>query len=62
MELKFTENELGLEEMNNDVEMLDEISGAGGTWNLLFSSVISFAVGNKGYICTWTHECQSSCR
>ena len=62
MELKFTENELGLEEMKNDVEMLDEVSGAGGTWNLLFSSVISFGFGNKGYVCTWTHECQSSCK
>ncbi len=61
MELKFTEKELGVEEIANEVEMLDEMTGAGGTWNLVFSSVISFGLGNKGYVCTWTHECISNC-
>ncbi|WP_194192438.1 lichenicidin alpha family lanthipeptide [Clostridium chrysemydis] len=62
MELKFNEMELGMNEMENEVEVLDEMTGAGGTWNMVFSSIISFGVGNKGYVCTWTHECQSSCK
>lgn len=62
MELKFNESELGLIEMENDVMELDEMTGAGSTWNLVFSGVISFGLGNKGYVCTWTYECQSNCK
>ena len=61
MELKFNVQELGMEEMENEVEVLDEMTGAASTWNIVFSSVISFGLGNKGYVCTWTHECISNC-
>lgn len=56
------EKELGLVELIEDVNELEESAGAGWTWNLVFSSVISLGLGNDGYVCTWTYECQSNCQ
>ncbi len=55
------------EKMNNvelvtEVEELDEISGGGWTWNLAWSSIPSIVIGNSGYVCTWTYECQKNCK
>ncbi|CAM3027501.1 plantaricin C family lantibiotic [Lactococcus hircilactis] len=58
--------ELGLESESitliEDIDELNELSGEGWTWNLVFSSVVTLALGNNGYVCTWTHECQANCK
>jgi len=63
MEFNFNENELGVTELNDIAELLDETTAAGlNTWHSLWSSAISETIGNKGYICTWTIECQKNCK
>lgn len=49
-----------LQKLVDDVESMENISGgtfAGGTIDL----TLSYILGNKGWVCTWTCECQSNC-
>lgn len=60
---------LGLEnELLNlieDTEQLELVSGAGWTGvakSLTSCSLASFILGNDGWVCTWTAECQATCK
>lgn len=60
---------LGLENellsLVEDAEQLELMSGAGWTGvakSITSCSLISFALGNNGWVCTWTAECQSTCK
>lgn len=46
----------------DDLDNLEELSGASTWTNLLFGTVVSLTFGNNGWVCTWTHECQDTCR
>lgn len=49
-----------LQKLMDDAESMENISGGtfkGGTIDL----TISYWLGNKGWVCTWTYECQSNC-
>lgn len=62
MKLTFEENNVGRNELEDIVENLDEmVSGGFNTWHSLWSSAISETLGNNGYVCTWTTECQEKC-
>ena len=48
----------------DDIDNLELISGAG--WqgvakSITSCSILSFVLGNNGFVCTWTVECQSNC-
>lgn len=48
-----------------DTEQLELMSGAG--WSTVIAKTVvsswaSLALGNDGWVCTWTAECQSTCR
>lgn len=48
-----------------DSEKLELISGAGWTSvakSIVSCSILSIALGNNGWVCTWTSECQKSCK
>ncbi|MEY8584777.1 plantaricin C family lantibiotic [Lactobacillus sp. AN1001] len=50
----------------DDTEKVELTSGASG-WtgvakSIVSCSVASFILGNKGWVCTWTVECQSTCK
>mgnify|MGYP002724405652 CR=1 FL=1 len=50
-----------LQELITDAEDMENLSGGtfrGGTIDL----TLSYLLGNKGYVCTWTYECQNNCR
>ncbi|HGI2018209.1 plantaricin C family lantibiotic [Streptococcus gallolyticus subsp. gallolyticus] len=60
---------LGLEnELFNlieDTEQLELMSGAGWTGvakSITSCSLLSIGLGNDGWVCTWTAECQATCR
>lgn len=63
MEFKFNEKNLDAAELNEVTEELDEMTAGGdfNTWHTIWSSVISHTLGNNGYVCTWTTECQEKC-
>lgn len=45
----------------DDLDNLEELSG--GTFTtVFFSAAVSVTLGNNGWVCTWTHECQDTCR
>lgn len=53
--------ELELNKLMEDAEELENIAGGtfkGGTIDL----TLSYVLGNKGWVCTWTYECQNNCR
>ncbi|WP_455455265.1 plantaricin C family lantibiotic [Streptococcus salivarius] len=48
-----------------DTEQLELMSGSG--WTIVAKSIVSctvasLALGNDGWVCSWTAECQSTCR
>lgn len=60
---------IGLEDelftLIEDTEQLELMSGAGWTGvakSILSCSLLSLALGNDGWICTWTAECQATCK
>ena len=63
MEFKFDEKQVGLNELNEITETLDDMNAGAGfnTWHSLWSSTISQTIGNNGYVCTWTTECIEKC-
>lgn len=50
-----------LEEVQVNSEMMNELNGAGTVKDLIFGGVVSWYLGNHGYVCTWTVECMNSC-
>lgn len=63
MEFKFDEKQIDTKELDVISENLDEMDAGGGfnTWHTIWSSTISHTLGNNGYVCTWTYECQEKC-
>ena len=56
------EDYLKLVDVSKELEL---ISGAGWTGvakSLVSCSLVSITLGNNGWVCTWTAECQSNCR
>lgn len=51
-----------LEEIKANSEMMEEISGTGTGKDLFFGGLLSWYLGNHGYVCTWTVECMKNCR
>ncbi|MCM2139855.1 plantaricin C family lantibiotic [Vagococcus fluvialis] len=55
----------GLEEVNQNIEFIENLSGGNNVWVTILQGVVgcvaSWAVGNKGKVCTWTVECQKNC-
>lgn len=53
----------GNKNMSKDITLLEEITEqdlerrSGGA-----TSLVSWAIGDPGYVCTWTSECQDNCR
>ena len=49
--------------MSKDITLLEEITEqdlerrSGGA-----TSLVSWVIGDPGYVCTWTSECQNNCR
>ena len=48
-----------------DTEQLELMSGS--DWTIVAKSIVSctvasLALGNDGWVCSWTAECQSTCR
>lgn len=50
-----------LQKLMNDAETMENISG-GTLKGTPVDLTISYLLGNKGWVCTWTYECQNNCR
>lgn len=51
-----------LKKLMNDADSLENVSGGGTITVGIAYGVFSYYLGNKGYVCTWTVECQDNCR
>ena len=55
----------GLEEVKNNVELIENISGGNNVWVTIVQGaagcLASWVFGNQGKVCTWTVECQNNC-
>lgn len=50
-----------LEKLIMDADDMENFAG-GTFWTGTIDLTISYAMGNKGWVCTWTYECQNNCR
>ncbi|MBE6856935.1 MAG: plantaricin C family lantibiotic [Ruminococcus sp.] len=56
-------------ELSENSMALEAVNGA-GFWQTVVSTVlqgtvgclVSYGVGNGGYVCTWSYECSKGCR
>lgn len=48
------------EEIQVNAEIMDEINGTGKFSDSL--GIVSWYLGNHGFVCTWTVECMSNCK
>lgn len=51
-----------LKKLMDDAESMQSSSGAGAGTVAVTYTLLSYYMGNKGYVCTWTVECQNNCR
>ena len=54
-----------LNQLLNEADSIEDISG--GTVSAILTAptadgIVSYFLGNKGYVCTWTVECMEQCK
>ena len=55
-----------LRQLLNEADSIEEISGGTTvptvTVPIVEYTIASYILGNKGYVCSWTVECQAQCK
>lgn len=50
-----------LQELMTDADDMENLAGGTFKWGTI-DLTLSYILGNKGLVCTWTYECQNNCR
>lgn len=56
------EDYLSLIEETKDLELISGAGWGGVAKSITSCSILSITLGNNGWVCTWTAECQKGCK